>query len=391
MVYFCELNRPSREHAAVNGTILKLIARLFPDDTVSCWVDKRHWLAMAESAVLDEKNIRPAYIRVLTPKRGSKLRWAMKLLRECRQAYHLLLSAKRGRAKLTFFASASPLTVWFVTRLADIWFQDVKLVITLHGELQLLRLKNEKWIDRFYVRCLQSSFARRLKNQRFLLLGEHIQSAVFRYGYLRPSQVIAIPHPLTLQTNKKVVEPVNKVIFGHIGVAKLAKRSQLFFELAKYIHTSKPECAVSFVLAGSMLEELQPWENEWVVRKHSDGFLDTDAYLSMCESMAYAIFCYADEEYELISSGAIMDAIALEIPMIVLRNDYFEKLFSCCAAPPGILCDNIDDLYETVAAIIDKKVVPYSRLKEGIRELKDILSNDKIAETASLLKEFVTL
>lgn len=391
-MYFCELNRAEWEHASVNRSLLRLVAGAFPGEAITCWLDKRHWLAMDAVSALDEPNNSPSYVRVMTPERGNKMRWMSKLLRECGQAFRLLRKARKERVRLVFFASVSPVTAWWVSWLAHYGFREVKVVMTLHGELQLLRRKNEKWIDRWYARCLKNSFARQSVNVRFLLLGEHIQAAVFRHDYLKPWQVIAIPHPLTLSITETVSEQQPEVVFGHIGVAKLAKRSQLFFELAKTIHSKRPEAPVSFVLAGAVLDEMKPWENEWVVRGGSGGFLAAKPYRQLCERMTYAIFCYTDEEYELISSGAIMDAIALEIPMIALRNDYFDDLFSRCPEPPGIVCEHVDALYATVAAIVRGEGPDYTQMKKGVQALKRTFSNDRIQEKAAvLLKEFVTL
>src|SRR5690606_5834180 len=133
-----------------------------------------------------------------------------------------------------------------------------------------------------------------------------------------------------------------------IGVAKRAKNSQLFFELAQVVSRNSGSDAASFSVAGMVLEELKPLKKEWIDHVAITGPLAPDGYIKACAEIRYAVFCYADEDYELIGSGAVMDAIALEIPIIAIKNNYFAALFDRSGIAPGILCQNFRELCEVV-------------------------------------------
>lgn len=62
------------------------------------------------------------------------------------------------------------------------------------------------------------------------------------------------------------------------------------------------------------------------------------------DELDYILFFYPLDSYRLTASGAIYDAIAHEIPIISLKNDYFVYLFEKYGRF-GYLFDNIDEMF----------------------------------------------
>jgi hypothetical protein len=58
--------------------------------------------------------------------------------------------------------------------------------------------------------------------------------------------------------------------------------------------------------------------------------------------------------YKYLASGAVFDAINAEKPIIALRNDYFEYLFSKFGAF-GYLADSIDDMADIIRGLLSGK------------------------------------
>jgi hypothetical protein len=76
--------------------------------------------------------------------------------------------------------------------------------------------------------------------------------------------------------------------------------------------------------------------------------------------------------YKYLASGAVLDAINAEIPVIALKNDYFKYLFSRFG-PFGYLVDSIDDIANVIREIIAnnkaKELFNFKEIKEGLSPL----------------------
>lgn len=369
MIFFCEINKTGFEHATANKQLLALLARTFPGSVIQARISQSHWQAISDG--VDTTDIEPLFEEVIAPETGNKWRWISKLLNECKRAFAILRAAQNKKVKLVFFASSSPLGNLFISLLSRFVFKKCKVVITLHGELQLLRSRGGKAVDRVYALCLRKAFSMKVTNQRYLILDKYICDRLLAYGLIPSERVMAIRHPLThkqLSPNEPI--PEKKVVFGHLGVAKVDKHSPLFFDLARRFQSEVSKGLASFVVAGQVLDEMLPFTNQWVEYSEAGELLTNDAYLARCKGMQYAVFFYDDKGYELISSGAIMDAISFGIPIIGLRNPYFTHLFEQCQIPPGILCDDFNGFCEVVRKLITTDEYNYEQMKTGMRLLK---------------------
>ena len=369
MVLFCEVNKTGLEHATVNKQMLRLLGRAFPSETIHARVSETHWEAISES--VKGYDVVPFFERVVSPEKGNKWRWIVKLLSECKRDFLMLRYAQRQQATLVFFASSSPVGNLFVSLLSKFLFKRCKVVVTLHGELQLLRMREGKYVDKVYVTCLRKAFSMKLPGRRYLLLDKYIRDRLLDYRLMPAENMMAIRHPLTYGGDMHHPHQLRHgIVFGHLGVAKLEKRSPMFFELAARFQAAVSEGMASFVVAGQLLDDMRPFTNSWVEYSHDDKLLSHADYLVRCAGMHYAVFFYDDEGYELISSGTIMDAISLEIPIIAFRNRYFTHFFEQCEIPPGILCENTDEFYKVVDKIITTDEYDYARMKLGMQLLK---------------------
>lgn len=368
MIFFCEVNKTGLEHALVNRQMLTLLARIFPGSTTYARVSESHWAAVSRNQHL--RGVIPVFEQVVRSEQGNKWRWIVKLLTECKLSFLILRHARREKAAFVFFASSSPVGNLFISLMLKFLFRKCKVIITLHGELQLLKQRGGKRVDSLYARFLRMAFTMRLPGRRYLVLDKYIRDRLLTYKLLSADSVMAIRHPLTYEGETSPPNVGPGIVFGHLGVAKLEKRSPLFFELAAKFQSEVAGGHASFVVAGQLLDEMRPFKNKWVEYNDTDELVSHDAYFNHCMKMQYAIFFYDNEGYELISSGTIMDAISFEIPIIALKNRYFTCLFDACEIPPGILCSDFDELCDVLNKVITTGGYNYGQMKTGMRLLK---------------------
>ena len=88
----------------------------------------------------------------------------------------------------------------------------------------------------------------------------------------------------------------------------------------------------------------------------NENGLSREEYEKSINALDYILYLYPIHSYKLTASGAIMDAIKLERPIISLKNDFFSYLFqdSC----PGYLTGSTDELISTIEKIIHTKTTP---------------------------------
>ncbi|SEL59249.1 glycosyltransferase family protein [Parapedobacter koreensis] len=379
MIYFCETNKTKGEHAFINSQLVQLIAKACPSHNIHCYASLSHWKELSE--VLSENtNYYFSPITVLEPQEKQKIRWIIKILLECFATIGLIRKATKKKVSLIFFSSMSPLTNVFV----HIWLKwfiskDVKVIITLHGELQLIKERpGRKLIDKIYKLALDKALRMRLANRKFLVLNELIKNELVGGTQIEPVAVLSIPHPYHKKHIKFPNRPTDKIVFGHLGTAKLAKNSHLFFALAKQYANSVSAGKAAFVINGQVLPEILPFQNNYVEYQRQSVFVETKKYEEQCSAMHYAIFMYTDDQYSLVSSGAIMDAIAFGLPIICLKNKYFEYLFGLCKVKPGILCEHYEEIVDNVQRLIRKNDDEYDRYLLGMNELQTYFSIEKI-------------
>ena len=381
MIYFCEINKTHDEHITINGKMFRLLKGSFSAQAIHCFMSASHWSHLGD-AITRDTNVQFLETRVIDPNPVSKIRWIRKILRECLTIVSIVRKAAKHNVSLIFFSSVSPFANYFIQLVLKYFVKsDVKVIITLHGELQLLKSANLKMVDKVYAACIRRALRMKLPNRRFVVLNELIKSNLVAAGITDSSSIFEIPHPYDKRraiARERYINSNHKMVFGHIGTAKLTKNSHLFFDLAKKNAASVISGQVAFLISGQVFEEMKPFHNTHVEFRQSSSFVEAADYVEQCLMMDYAIFMYTDNQYSMISSGAIMDAIAFGIPIIGLKSTYLTYLFDLCHTKPGILCECYEDMTYYVQRLISGGDDNYPQYLIGVNELQEYFSFERI-------------
>ena len=101
-------------------------------------------------------------------------------------------------------------------------------------------------------------------------------------------------------------------------------------------------CIYALSTCSEMIES-----DHFVELNRESGLLPFDQYNTYVKSMDVMLLLYNTESYKLTASGAILEAIWNEKPIIALNNSYFDYLFKRYGNM-GILCDNVKDICEAI-------------------------------------------
>lgn len=378
MIYFAELFMTGGQHAAFNAGMLQVFAKAFPSQNIKLFAARSHYqqlekhIGSASSFVWS-----PTY--VLSNKSGNILRWFLKFLNEFLQIFRVLCIARVKSVELVYFAFLSPIGQYVVSVYARYFpLQGQQIIITLHG-LDLLREdKPRKRIDRFYAELLKRAFSYAGKYKRYVVLEERVANYLLTEGHLQQNEIIQIPHPY--QFNEQPVAKLNTpLVFAHLGVARLDKYAAVFFELAARCSEMVKEGKVVFQVIGPVLPEMKPYLNPWVKHVSTEAMLDHTTYRQQCLQVHYAVFFYDESSYALTSSGAIIDAIAYQLPILALHSPAFDALLSVKPFP-GKLYNSLDNLEQDIVRLVQNHPQVYTQFQESFVALQRHYSIEHVAQ-----------
>jgi hypothetical protein len=377
MIYYCEINKTDAEHAVVNKALLRMLMTAFPQENIQGYLSPSHLDALKMRHHKDPR-LNFETIPVLSPIAGNKRQWLNKLSKEIIQLVRLYFQFKKSESFLLLFTSLSPTAFGVLSILSRLFPTKGKVVVTLHGELQLLAGKPSKIIDRLYARCIRYGLLHPGKSLTYLVLGDTVREKLLEERLAHSATIWSLPHPLREPLPIKAASSDPPLVFGHIGVAKQAKQSAVFFEWASRCAAAIEQKKIQFVLAGPVLPDMQGYTNQWVEHRASEHFLSDEDFQRICSRMDYAIFLYEESQYGFISSGALTEAISFEIPILAIRNKQLEHLFSQVETPPGRLYTTKEAMWEDLRSLIEQGT-PDLKMREGIRQLKALYSLPQMA------------
>lgn len=382
MIYFAELFMTGGQHAAFNAAMLQVLTKSFPSQKINLFAAESHYQQLlAKEAAIAGTTYYP--VPVVPNKSGSMGRWFSKFINEFIQLMNVLIRARKQSVGLVYFAFLSPFAQYVVSLYARYLLpKNQQLLITLHGLDILQPGKAQKRIDRIYAKLLKKAFHLQATRKRYLVLEERVADYLVQQQHLQPSAIVQISHPYTFKIPKPD-RADTPLVFAHLGVARLAKHSQLFFELAKRFAAEVKAGKVIFQVIGPVLPELKAHVNPFVQYSDQETFLSQETYHQQCLRAHYAVFFYDQSNYALTSSGAVMDAIAYRIPILALRSPVFNQLLSVNSIFPGKLYDQVDVLSHAIEKLINGHPQTYQAFDEAFVALQHHYSIENVAQQFS--------
>lgn len=350
MIQIIELNKTGSEHQVVNHCLGEILGDIAQDKgTHATFITSAsHYQQLR----LNHTNISFIEMPVVRPVDGDKIVWAKKFLYEIFYTAKALLRGAKRTERLNFFLSMSPIVLGCLLFLESLFFKKSKIVVTLHGELQYLRPNfSEKGIEKFFGKLLRWGLTRRKSKISFLIFGNTILASLKQYVDIDVNKFIVVEHPYHFPNNiKNDHNPSKKINFGHIGVASLQKRSDVFLELSKAYEYNDES---TFTMIGRNLLGAIPINNNLRL-VGNDKFLDRAEFEREVKELHWAVYLYEDKNYEMVASGAVFDAISYNIPIICIENRYFRQVFQQYSI--GVMVNSFEELRNEILKIISGNV-----------------------------------
>jgi glycosyltransferase involved in cell wall biosynthesis len=264
-------------------------------------------------------------------------------------------------------------------------YLNKKVVVFCHGELELL---NDNGIESLgpFAKIIKKKLSSLLlkkntkitKNLIFIVLGNGILSNLEK---ILPSDIVnsfyAIDHPYIFDDPQKKCKEQNKLSLGTVGVVSKGKNIDQFIHIVKSFLPEIKTKEISFSATGAIY-----YKRKELLDAHIDIPSEENTLMSRAEFNAriqrldYILFFYHSKTYKYLASGAVLDAINAEIPIIALKNDYFEYLFSRFGLF-GYLVDSIDGMEDVIRKIIAGKKVNLFAFRDIKAKLSPLVISDQ--------------
>lgn len=185
---------------------------------------------------------------------------------------------------------------------------------------------------------------------------------------------ITIDHPYLFNGLRTRQNNSKKLNLGIVGVLNESKGANLFLSFTDSLKT-RVKKNVNISAIGKVEIDIQKLISRDILFLEQDGnVISREIFDLKINELDFILFFYNLESYKITASGAIMDALNMEKPIIALKNDYFMYLFEKFGEF-GYLFDNVNEMADVVEKISTGEI----KNDFNFKEIKKNFSPESIA------------
>ena len=356
-------------HVPVNVEFLSIIAEKFNNKKIVFYGEKQHLEKVKEKVNYDNIDYRP--VTIVEPVEGQ-----IKAVLNERKNVKKLTSLKEDPIELLVILNSHPHTMLFVKRYTP---KQIPIIFIVHGNIEEIKRKKRIYQLGYWIRPA-FRYKRSRKNVKYIVLGESIRKHFLEYiDYIR-EDLVSVPHPYTFtKANHENTKTDNRITLGMIGSFSPEKRSTLIFDLEERIR-ERNIGNIGFLIVGSGDSNVS--ERKTSIPFVGDGIhkLSDEEYNRGIAQLDYILFFWPRDSYQLTASGALCDAIVHEKPIISIRNDYLDWVFSETGSL-GFLCDDLEEMEEIIVSIANgERQGETEQFKNNFEKAREFFSREHVAK-----------
>ena len=295
-----------------------------------------------------------------------------------------------SRQQILIFAATNPLSFPIIITL-NILLRK-KIIFTIHGELELQRnsprFGHPSWLYK-RMHTIGILLLRYSPKSKLLVLGESIKRNLCKIFPHAANNIISINHPILNVSWRKPVsnKSTTPLTIGTTGVMKKEKGIQNLIKLSNLLNKEVKKGLLTIKSIGKVEGvDVTPYTLiEWIGKESVMPREDFDKYIN---ELDYILYLYPTDSYKLTASGAIMDSIRLQIPILSLENDFFCELMKDVSI--GYICKTTEELADVIRDLLyNNKKKDYSLAFKELANKASISYNSTILESALKQSKFI--
>lgn len=394
MFIVCEPIHLGMEHVPFNAGFLKSICLAFPDEKVYFYAERSH-SEFVKDHIGEEFNTSIAWREVTLPKRHAN--FFFRLLSDFKTVNYLLkkLNNLSNKDVLVIVGNASIL--WALKYYTGKEHKHKRVQVVIHGDFSTLRRTPRREILNpfYYIGCLKTAL--RLPGYgrlQHIVLEESVRDSILKCMPFMQNSVFVFDHPIPVddfegEINRPYPSLTTPIQFGFLGRATDKKGFSMYLDVASEITMQFPGKA-NFHFIGRISEKYrQKNMNKMASLSEIPGKerLSRSEYTNRLKKLHFVCLFYSNY-YESCASGALLDCIASEKPIVANQLSLFRTI-QLQYGDIGHLC-NSDDFLETIRSIIQANdILRYQRQIKNMGHVKTSRTSENLAMKYTKLVKFL--
>jgi glycosyltransferase involved in cell wall biosynthesis len=283
---------------------------------------------------------------------------------------------RRARPAALILATADPQAVALLKARLYLSWRDIPSAAVMHELLATLTRRHRSWKRIGLKAAFRIPHPRQL---RYVVLGQNILDRLNTVSPRVAARTIAIDHPSLLGDFRAgalgtILTPP-PLRFGFVGGGRDAKGFDEFLQLARAVQREHP--SVTFEVVGSAPPTAPAAESVNLVWSHQK--LPLVEFVARLRSLSHVIWLGHPRHYDLVASGSLADAIALELPVVCQAGPFVDHLFRRFG-DIGSRCETLEDMARHVSGLAASfDAARYRQQKEALARAKQLLSPESAA------------
>lgn len=350
MIIVAELGFNDGGHAPFNAGLLAVVRKAFPEEQLCFFggpahigeLKKQGGEFLAGSIEWQEMNL-------LSP----DLSYFSRLLGEMKILQTLLRIFPKGSTGPLLLTSARPATLMALKLVKRFRFKGIRAQIVLHGHLSGVIGKRYRHPVRRFQDMRTALTLLGNDNVQYLVLEENLRDLVLQHLPALSGKIEVLEHPLPPnEVGSKTTQLSAPIRFGFLGLANEAKGFPVFMKLAEEITGTCPDHTEFHAIGRLSSAGNHPLRTDVLTTKPGLERLSRADYIHGVERLHFIVLPFQASQYELNSSGTLLDAMAWGKPLIARKISMFENIFAK-HGDIGFLFSTDRELREIVESIVE--------------------------------------
>ena len=375
--------KDGEDHINVNSGFVGVITLKYPQEKIYIFSGIKHFSKIKEYLNKNNINTNNLINHKINPF-NNFLRDYKLILFDLFIVIKVFYYAIKYRENKIIFLYTTTFLLYYI-KLLCILFPYIQVTCCLHGDLERIDLNTyansfskNKLLMYLYALIFGLKTPLSLytpKNLKYIVFGESIKDNTIRIIPSIKDKILAVPHPYFYgQSSYRNKHNCNKKInLGIVGLSSKRKNIPYLYKLLNRLDKiENKNFTLSF--SGKILDEkfFNFVKSLSFVDKEnlSMNFIPEDIKYNKIKNMDYVLFTYQLNSYKFIASGAFMDSINFEKPVIAITTDYIKYYFNKYGNI-GYLLNSYEEFENKILSIINNfPEQDYQKQIENIEKIK---------------------
>lgn len=353
-IFFIDQTSEGDHHMMFNASFINILSTLYLGQ-------KLHYLGINSSQkkvaeLLSDVDTLPLEISSIkylnTKKQNVLIKIFYFILKEFQRFLAFLKIFNRSKKNDVIYLSITTFSSFLFFKISSFFYKRTIFTI-LHGDIDFL-YKTNNLHQKTNALCHRLIFKLKKKNFKYIVLNKISKSILVKDGFLNEHELIEINHPYLFKNDAATVIFRKPIKFAHNGSMEIQrKNSHYIYKLAESLMDQVNTSQIEFSSIGLATQQMNPYLNSYVkmvVGKKKDNlppYLSRETYESELTKVNYLLFFFPENEYIFRASGAVIDAIAFQKPIIALKHPFFDNIFEQ-GGNIGYICNSVKEMHDLI-------------------------------------------